>query len=133
MKVWIMLPAFNEEISIPLMFPKIENVLNEKGILYRIVVVEDGSTDDTLQTLKRMQADYPLDIVPHKINRGLGETERDGFEYVAERSDKEDIIVLAIERKDQVIRKPAADTEILEGDNVMCFGNLQEIKKNLVS
>jgi len=93
MKVWIMLPAFNEEISIPLMFPKIENVLNEKGLSYRIVVVEDGSTDDTLQTLKRMQADYPLDIVPHKINRGLGETERDGFEYVAERSDKEDIIV----------------------------------------
>ena len=42
MKVWIMLPAFNEENSIPLMFPKIENVLKERELTYRIVVVEDG-------------------------------------------------------------------------------------------
>ena len=93
MKVWIMLPAFNEENSIQLMFPKIENVFKERELTYRIVVVEDGSTDNTLQRLKRMQADYPLDIVAHKINRGLGETERDGFEYVAEHADEDDIIV----------------------------------------
>lgn len=93
MKIWIMLPAFNEENSIRLMFPKIKKVLEKKQLKYRIVVVDDGSMDSTNQVLQEMQADYPLDIVVHKINRGLGETERDGFEYIAEHSDEHDIIV----------------------------------------
>jgi len=93
MKIWIILPAFNEENSIPLMFPKIDKVLKGKGLEYRIVVVEDGSFDNTAHVLEKMQVDYPLDIVAHKINRGLGETERDGFEYVAEHADDDDIIV----------------------------------------
>ena len=93
MIVWIMLPVFNEENSIPLMFPKIKNMFREKGLEYRIVVIEDGSIDSTAQVLRQMQTDYPLDIVVHKINRGLGETERDGFEYIAEHADENDIIV----------------------------------------
>ncbi len=93
MTVWIMLPAYNEENSIPLMFPKIDKVLEGKGLDYCIVVIEDGSVDGTAQVLEKMRVDYPLDIVTHKINRGLGETERDGFEYVAEHADDDDIIV----------------------------------------
>lgn len=92
MTIWILLPAYNEENSIPLMFPKIDKVLKGKGLDYRIVVVEDGSNDNTAQVLEQMRVDYPLDIIVHKINRGLGETERDGFEYVAEHADDDDII-----------------------------------------
>lgn len=93
MKIWIMLPAFNEENSIPLMFPKIDKALKGKGLEYRIVVIEDGSVDSTAKALEKMRVDYPLDIVTHKINRGLGETERDGFEYIAAHADDEDIVV----------------------------------------
>ena len=93
MKVWIILPVFNEEDSIPLMFPKIKDIFREKGLEYRIVVVEDGSIDCTEQVLTNIKDEYPLDIVAHKMNRGLGETERDGFEYVAEHADENDIIV----------------------------------------
>lgn len=93
MKVWIMLPVFNEENSIPLMFPKIKNMFREKGLGYQIVVVEDGSIDCTAQVLTNIKNEYLLDIVEHKMNRGLGETERDGFEYIAEHADENDIIV----------------------------------------
>jgi dolichol-phosphate mannosyltransferase len=92
MTVWILLPAYNEENSIPLMFPKIDKALKGKGLDYRIVVIEDGSSDNTAQVLEKMRVDYPLDIIVHKFNRGLGETERDGFEYVAEHADDDDII-----------------------------------------
>ena len=92
MTIWIMLPAFNEENSIPLMFPKIKKMFEEKQLEYRIVVVDDGSTDCTQQVLQGIETDYLLDIVAHKINRGLGETERDGFEYIAEHSEEHDII-----------------------------------------
>jgi dolichol-phosphate mannosyltransferase len=93
MKVWILLPAFNEENSIPRLFPKIRKAFERWNQPYRIVVVEDGSLDATMKVLNQMKLDYALDIVTHKINRGLGETERDGFEHVAEYAGDEDIIV----------------------------------------
>jgi len=93
MTVWIILPAFNEENSIPLIFPQIEKVFKGKGFKYRLIVIEDGSIDSTSQILEKIRLDFPLDIIMHKINRGLGETERDGFEYAAEHSDDDDIIV----------------------------------------
>jgi len=93
MTLWIMLPAFNEEKSVPILMPKIEKALENMEGDYRIVVINDGSTDGTLQMLKELQPDYPLEIVEHKLNRGLGETERDGFEFIAEKSNDNDLIV----------------------------------------
>jgi dolichol-phosphate mannosyltransferase len=93
MIVWILLPSYNEENSLPLILPKIRKALEKKEQAYRIVVVEDGSTDGSRQKLLEMKDDYPVDMLMHKMNRGLGETERDGFEYVAEHADDQDIIV----------------------------------------
>ena len=93
MTIWIMLPAFNESGSIPLLFPKIEKAFNVNGIKYRIVVIEDGSVDNTLEILKEYKKNKSIEIVCHKMNRGLGETERDGFEYFAEQADDDDILI----------------------------------------
>ena len=93
MTIWIMLPAFNEEKSIPLLLPAIGSALSNLTEDYKIVVVNDGSNDCTSQALQRHQNDYPLNVVEHKINRGLGETERDGFEFIAERANENDVIV----------------------------------------
>ena len=46
---------------------------------------------------------------------------------------KEKIVVLAIQRQDEVITLPTVETEIREGDNILCFGNLKDIKKRLVT
>ena len=93
MKVWVLLPAYNEEDSIPVLVPKIAEALGSKGIDFRIVVVNDGSSDSTAAVCERYAADFPLDVVTHVINRGLGETERDGFEYIATKCGDDDIVV----------------------------------------
>jgi dolichol-phosphate mannosyltransferase len=93
MIVWILLPAYNEVDSLPMVLPKLKRVFEEKGQSYRIVVVEDGSTDDSYNKLLEMKDEYPLDIVRHKLNRGLGETERDGFEFFAEHAGEDDVLV----------------------------------------
>lgn len=93
MHIWVILPAYNEEISIPRMFPKIHACFDEHQIDYSMVVVEDGSQDSTRDVLQSYLDKYPLHIVYHPINRGLGETERDGFEYVAEHGNDDDIAV----------------------------------------
>lgn len=89
--IWLFLPAYNEEQSLPHLLPRIAEVMN--GQMYSMVVVNDGSTDQTAAVLGEFKGKLPMDIVSHPINRGLGETERDGFEYIAWRCKPEDVIV----------------------------------------
>lgn len=92
-KIWVFLPAYNEADALPKLLPKIHTAMVSHNIDYHLVVVNDGSLDDTAAALERFKADLPLDVVTHAMNRGLGETERDGFEFIAAHCDSEDYIV----------------------------------------
>jgi len=89
--IWILLPAFNEQRDLPNLLRKLQNAFSGKE--YRLVVVNDGSTDDTQKILKKFHEILNLEVVSHPINRGLGETERDGFEHIAWKAGEEDFIV----------------------------------------
>ncbi len=91
--IWILLPAYDEEASLPRLLPKLDAALRSHGVTYRLVVVDDGSSDGTPALLADFARSLPLDVVRHAINRGLGETERDGFEYIVARCAPEDRIV----------------------------------------
>lgn len=91
--IWIVLPAYNEEASLPALLPKIDAAFRARDLDYRMVVVNDGSTDRTGEILAGFQRSLPLEVVTHPLNRGLGETERDGFEYVATRATTGDVVV----------------------------------------
>lgn len=91
--IWIILPAFNEEASLPKLLPSLDATLRRHGSNYRIVVIDDGSRDSSSDILAELKKTLPLDVVTHSINRGLGETERDGFEYVAAHSARGDVVV----------------------------------------
>ena len=93
MKVYVLLPAYNEEEALPPLLERIESTLARDGIEWRAVVVNDGSTDRTAEVLDDLKQRYPLDTVTHRFNRGLGETARDGFEYIADIADAEDVVV----------------------------------------
>ncbi|MCJ7774235.1 MAG: glycosyltransferase [Desulfobacterales bacterium] len=86
-----MLPAYNEQTDLPKLLEKIGENLN--GTEYRLVVINDGSTDQTDEILSNYKDQLNLDVVLHPINRGLGETERDGFEYIAWKAERDDVIV----------------------------------------
>lgn len=91
--IYIILPAYNEENSIDGLFPKIAKIMNNKQFSYKIIAINDGSTDRTNELLLNYSQQMPVDIIRHKINRGLGETIRDGIEYVAEISEPDDIVI----------------------------------------
>jgi len=93
MKLWVLLPAFNEEASLPVLLPKIDEIFKKHLLDYKIVIVDDGSSDRTNDLLKSYSQTMPVEIITHEINRGLGETERDGFEYIAANSADEDMII----------------------------------------
>ena len=92
-KLWIMLPAFNEAESIAMLLSKMRDALDRQGIPWRVVVIDDGSLDATATVLRECQMKYPFDVITHSLNRGLGETERDGFEYIAAHSSDDDVLI----------------------------------------
>lgn len=91
--LYILLPAYNEEDAIRPLCEKIDAVMTEAGIRYQIVTVNDGSRDRTSEQLSALMTRFPIQVITHKMNRGLGETIRDGLEYVAEVGGKQDVVV----------------------------------------
>jgi dolichol-phosphate mannosyltransferase len=91
--IYVLLPAYNEEDALEPLAEKIDGVMRQLDADYEIVVVNDGSRDRTAEILQELSRRYPIQVITHRINRGLGETARDGFEYVAEVGQRSDIVV----------------------------------------
>ena len=89
----ILLPIFNEEKSIDSLFDALAAYLDAKKYEYKIIACDDGSKDATLAKLEFYSRKMPVEIIRHKINRGLGETSRDLFERAAEIGRDDDIIL----------------------------------------
>lgn len=89
----VLLPAFNEERSLPTLMPKLMAALSNIEEEHRVVVCNDGSSDKTRQVLEDFAKTMPIEIIEHKMNRGLGETSRDLFERAGELTKKGDVIV----------------------------------------
>ena len=91
--IYIVLPAYNEEDALEPLSEKIDQAMRLLGAEYQIVVGDDGSRDRTPEILRELVQRYPMHVITHKRNRGLGETIRDCFEYVADVGTRHDILV----------------------------------------
>jgi len=91
--LFILLPAYNEEDAIGPLCEKIDAVMKDAGINYQVVAVNDGSRDRTSERLTGLVTRFPIKVLTHRLNRGLGETIRDGLEYVAEVGARHDVVV----------------------------------------
>lgn len=79
--IWIVLPAYNEVLSIDPLFERFAAAKAEIGEPFKIVLVDDGSADGTAEKAKSTAARLNLDLelVQHKVNSGLGETIKTGL------------------------------------------------------
>lgn len=89
----ISLPAYNEEKSIVLLLRNIDQFMKSIPIDYKILILDDGSTDNTLKILNSFSKKLPLIVVRHKKNQGLGKTLNDILKKSAKITKQGDIIV----------------------------------------
>jgi glycosyltransferase involved in cell wall biosynthesis len=68
----VVLPCFNEETTIYRNIDKIYDFLVSYGISSEIIAVNDGSSDNTLAELERVNQKIPLTIISYSRNRGKG-------------------------------------------------------------
>jgi SAM-dependent methyltransferase len=74
----IVMPCFNEETTVE---RALRRVL-EQPFVAEVVVVDDGSSDGTVEVLKRITDDR-VRVVRHRVNRGKGAALRTGFGLVS--------------------------------------------------
>jgi len=92
-RVFIVLPAYNEEEALPKLLTRIGETFTNLPIDYAIVVVDDGSRDQTATISEQLATQLPIRVVRHEVNQGLGATIRDGLRTAVELADEQDIIV----------------------------------------
>lgn len=77
----VFFPAYNDAPSLPGLIGKTFEVLRESVVDYEVIVINDGSRDDTGAVLEQLRQEYSpyLRVVTHEQNRGYGGALRSGF------------------------------------------------------
>jgi glycosyltransferase involved in cell wall biosynthesis len=78
----VFFPAYNDAPSLPKLLAKTFEMLELHVADYEVIVVNDGSYDNTAAVLEQLRAQYGprLRVVTHPQNRGYGGALRSGFE-----------------------------------------------------
>jgi len=77
----VFFPAYNDAPSLPALIGKTFQVLGELVDDFEVIVVNDGSADDTGEVLAQLQQQHGplLRVITHPENRGYGGALRTGF------------------------------------------------------
>ncbi len=82
MDLSVVIPVRNEAASVPELIGELTDTLGRWGRTYEILVVDDGSTDDTFDILARIQADDPrLRVIRFRRNFGQTAAFAAGFDH----------------------------------------------------
>jgi dolichol-phosphate mannosyltransferase len=92
--VWIGLPAYNEEATIPALFPRFKEVLGQSDLNYRIVLYNDGCTDRTVERALEWKDRLKVEVIGKPFNRGLGEGLRCLVAHAVERGKSDDVLFI---------------------------------------
>ena len=83
MDISVVVPLYNEEESLPELAAWIERVMAENGFTYEILFIDDGSTDGSLETIKRLAEKNPaIHAVSFSRNYGKSPALNTGFRRV---------------------------------------------------
>lgn len=83
MDISIIIPAYNENDSLPELTQWIDKVMNREGFSYEVLIVDDGSEDGSWATIQKLNEENPkVKGVTFKRNYGKSAALYTGFQYV---------------------------------------------------
>ena len=85
-KLYIVIPAYNEEMNIESVAREWHDVVVSCGAASRLVIIDDGSKDRTGEIADRYAAEHPdIVLVIHQENGGHGEGINQGVRHATGR------------------------------------------------
>jgi glycosyltransferase involved in cell wall biosynthesis len=80
MQISVVIPLFNEAESLPELMQWIDRVMQTHNYSYEVIMVDDGSKDDSWQTIQNLRTTYPsLKGIKFQRNYGKSAALNEGF------------------------------------------------------
>ena len=89
----VVLPAYNEGQNLRSLLAALHHSVTGGGFPYKVVLVDDGSSDCTPDVLRECEQKYPMTLIRHERNCGLAATMRDGLLEALRRAADTDVVV----------------------------------------
>jgi glycosyltransferase involved in cell wall biosynthesis len=79
-EVSILVPAKDEALNLPLFMELTDAMVRGTAVSYEVIVIDDGSEDDTWNVLESLKERYPfLRTIRHRNRRGIADALRTGY------------------------------------------------------
>lgn len=121
----VVLPAYNESSALPPLLAELDDGLGRAAIRYRVIVVDDGSTDATAAILASAVACYPLATCRHATNRGLGPALATGLRAALADRASEVVVTMDADRTHEVSCIAGMVGAIVAGADVVIASRFQ--------
>lgn len=86
-------PAYNESQNLPVLMEKMASYIRVYGEDYTVLIVDDGSSDNTEEVVKKLSVKYPLRYLKCRVNMGPGHAFLTGLREVLNYTENNDIII----------------------------------------
>jgi len=78
----IVIPCYNEEENIPLLYKELIKVLEAGDFNYEVLLIDDGSKDDTWRELLKLATkNHRFKLLRHGRNMGMTQAYQNGFDH----------------------------------------------------
>ena len=74
MKISIIVPVYNEDKNIGLLYKAVEKSAKTMGIPWELILVDDGSQDKSLEKIKSVVKEHPKQVSAVVLRRNFGQT-----------------------------------------------------------
>ena len=90
--ITVVLPAYNEDGDIVPLLLEVQRLLKERFSGVNVIVVDDGSTDQTVKRVEEIKSSN-IKLIKHGTNKGLSEAIKTGLLEALSTSSDNDVIV----------------------------------------
>ena len=117
-KIYLIIPVYNEAANIEKLLANLGRLIDRE--YFRIIFIDDGSTDDTLKLLCSQNSFANLEIIRHQKNLGIAQTFYDGLYAAVSKADSGDtIIIMEGDNTSDVSLIPQMSNFIAEGKDIV--------------
>jgi dolichol-phosphate mannosyltransferase len=95
--IYVVLPAYNEAEDIAPLLEQFADPDVAGGESLQVVVVDDGSTDNTAEVVRSFMPQLALELVSVSPNQGLANAIRTGYRWVAEHATDPDAVCVTMD------------------------------------
>lgn len=88
--IYFLIPAYNEAVNLPGLSINLSKYVKQQKL---IIIIDDGSTDNTREVITKLSKTYPVKRIGYKKNQGAGYAFKFGFKKFIPNLKSDDLVI----------------------------------------